>query len=269
MPKLSIITINLNNKQGLLQTIQSVREQTFTDFEYIVIDGASTDGSVEVITEYASLFSYSVSEPDTGVYHAMNKGILQATGEYCLFLNSGDCLYDSETLQKVFSQNFSEDIVYGDSMNGDIYCRYPEKLTPLYLFRKPLLHQATFIKRSLFNTYGLYNEQYNIVSDWEFFLKVLYKEKCSYKYLVNTPIVYFDMGGINNTQKERLELEKQEMLLQIYATAYDEYKAYDAMWADLQDAQQTIKKIGHIQNSWEYRIGRVLLWPVRKILNNG
>lgn len=265
MPKLSIITINRNNKQGLLQTITSVRKQTFIDFEYIVIDGASTDGSVEVIDEYTSLFSYSVSEPDTGVYHAMNKGILKATGVYCLFLNSGDYLYDSTTLQQIFSHNPTQDIIYGDSINGDIYCRYPERLTPLYLFRKPILHQASFIKRELFEKYGLYNESYKIVSDWEFFLKTLYKAQVSYLYIPNIPIVYFDMGGINNTQQQLLQDEKEQMLRSIFAEHYDEYKNYDTMWAELQDAQQRIKQIGHIQNSWEYRIGRVLLWPVRKI----
>lgn len=265
MPKLSIITINLNNAYGLQQTIKSVLKQTFTDFEYIIIDGASTDGSVGVIHDNNAMFSYSVSEPDSGVYHAMNKGILKATGEYCLFLNSGDCLYEATTLQQIFSHNPTQDIIYGDSINGDIYCKYPEVLTPLYLFRKPILHQASFIKRSLFNTFGLYNESFKIVSDWEFFLKTLYKAQVSYRYIPTIPIVRFDMGGINNTQQQLVQREKEQMLHSIYAEQYDEYKQYDTMWAELQQAQQTIKNIGHIQKTWEYRIGRIILWPIRRI----
>ncbi|MDA3883103.1 MAG: glycosyltransferase family 2 protein [Bacteroidales bacterium] len=263
--QLSIITINLNNAHGLQQTIQSVQKQIFPDFEYIIIDGASTDASLEVLEANKGMLTYCISEPDTGVYNAMNKGIQQATGEYCLFLNSGDCLCEANTLQNIFSHNPTQDIIYGDSLNGDIYCRYPEYLTPLYLFRKPVLHQASFIKRNLFDRFGLYNESYKIVSDWDFFLKTLYQAQVSYRYIPNIPIVRFDMGGINNTQQQLLAQEKEQMLRNIFAEKYDEYKRYDAMWAELQEAQEIIKKTGHIQYSLDYKIGNVLLWPVRKI----
>ncbi len=267
MPKVSIITINLNNLQGLIKTVQSVKNQVFTDFEYIVIDGGSTDGSYDYIASESALFSYSVSEADSGVYNAMNKGIQKATGEYCLFLNSGDYLYNSTTLQQIFEHKPTEDILYGDSINGDIYSKYPEIVTPLYLFRKPLLHQASFIKRSLFEQFGMYNESYKIVSDWEFFLKTLYQAKVSYKYIPNIPIVCFDMGGINNTQQELVAHEKEQLLRSVYAEQYEEYNTYNSMWTELQQAQQTIKKIGYIQNSWEYKIGRLLLTPIRWIQN--
>ena len=103
MPKLSIITINLNNAQGLEKTIKSVVSQTYSDYEYIIIDGASTDGSVDVIQEYRNKITYWVSEPDTGIYNAMNKGILKATGEYCQFLNSGDILVDNNVTERMLS----------------------------------------------------------------------------------------------------------------------------------------------------------------------
>ncbi|MDR2910496.1 MAG: glycosyltransferase [Bacteroidales bacterium] len=93
--KLSIITINLNNVAGLQKTIESVVKQTFTDYEYIVIDGGSTDGSADIIKQHANKITYWVSEPDKGIYNAMNKGIRVAKGEYCLFLNSGDWLINS------------------------------------------------------------------------------------------------------------------------------------------------------------------------------
>jgi acetyltransferase-like isoleucine patch superfamily enzyme len=124
--KLSIITINRNNAAGLRKTIESVVSQTYTDFEYIIIDGASTDDSVNIIKEYAEATLpcgeglgerlYWVSEPDKGIYNAMNKGILKANGEYCLFLNSGDWLYDNDVLNDVFSISPTEDIVYGNDV---------------------------------------------------------------------------------------------------------------------------------------------------------
>src|SRR5215213_3812369 len=100
MPQFSIISINLNNAEGLQKTFDSVFNQTFTDFEYIIIDGGSSDGSEEIIKENADKFSYWVSEKDDGIYDAMNKGIAKATGDYLLFLNSGDHLLDSSILQK-------------------------------------------------------------------------------------------------------------------------------------------------------------------------
>ena len=95
-----IITINYNNVDGLRKTINSVISQTFRDFEWIVIDGGSTDGSKDLINQYVEYFSYSISEPDSGVYNAMNKGIKVAHGEYFIFLNSGDYFYDKNVLEK-------------------------------------------------------------------------------------------------------------------------------------------------------------------------
>ena len=103
MPELSIITINLNNCAGLQKTLDSVFAQTFTDYEYLVIDGGSTDGSAELIKKQENKFVYCVSEKDNGIYHAMNKGIRKATGDYLLFLNSGDYLVNDEVLSNCSS----------------------------------------------------------------------------------------------------------------------------------------------------------------------
>ena len=111
MPKLSIITVNLNNREGLRKTAESVVSQTYKDYEWIVIDGGSTDGSKELIEQYAEHISYWVSEPDKGIYNAMNKGIRQAHGEYFLFLNSGDSLCDDDIVESFCVGNFKEDIV--------------------------------------------------------------------------------------------------------------------------------------------------------------
>ena len=111
--KYSIITVNYNNKDGLRKTIESVIHQTFRDFEFIVIDGGSTDGSAEVLKEYDAQIDYWVSEPDNGVYYAMNKGTRQAHGDYLNFMNSGDCLYDEKVLEHLSAKGLSADIIVG------------------------------------------------------------------------------------------------------------------------------------------------------------
>ena len=163
MPKLSIITINYNNAGGLEKTIQSVVSQTFTDYEYIVIDGSSNDGSVDCIKRYSDKISYSVSEKDKGIYNAQNKGIMAAKGMYCLFLNSGDYLFNEKVLEEVFSHKHNEDIIYGDMMIDDgsaelIYGKHPSDITFEFLIYTTLWHPVSFIKRELFNRFGLYNE---------------------------------------------------------------------------------------------------------------
>src|SRR5690348_17657794 len=109
MPKLSIITINLNNVKGLQKTMESVFAQTFTDYEYIIIDGGSTDGSVSEIKKHQNKLVYWISENDKGIYNAMNKGIVKANGEYILFMNSGDYLYTDNTIKEVFQKSNNED----------------------------------------------------------------------------------------------------------------------------------------------------------------
>ena len=111
--KLSIITVNLNNLEGLKRTYESVVCQTFTDYEWIVIDGGSTDGSREFIEQHQDKFAYWCSEPDKGIYNAMNKGIMRAKGEYLNFMNSGDCFASNDTLIRVLVDERNEDIIYG------------------------------------------------------------------------------------------------------------------------------------------------------------
>jgi glycosyltransferase involved in cell wall biosynthesis len=203
MYKLSIITINLNNAQGLRKTIESVVNQTYNDFEYIIIDGGSSDGSVELIKEYADKITYWVSEPDNGIYNAMNKGILKATGEYCLFLNSGDWLVDN-ILSLVFNNAINVDILYGNIIKqysikeSEIFkgCA-KEYLTLLDFMFDKISHQAAFIKRNLFLIFGFFDERFKIASDVLFFARVIIKENVTYKY-IDLNITNFDPYGIGN-----------------------------------------------------------------------
>lgn len=117
--KLSIITVNLNQADGLAKTLDSVREQSFRDFEHIVVDGGSTDGSLEVIRARADGLAFWASEPDAGIYAAMNKGLRRAQGEYVYLLNSGDRLYSPDTLERVFAhEERGEDLLYGNTVRA-------------------------------------------------------------------------------------------------------------------------------------------------------
>ena len=119
--KLSVITICYNDRNGLLKTLESVKSQSSHDFQYIVIDGASKDGSADLLTEYASVIDYSVSESDKGIYNAMNKGIREAKGEYCLFMNAGDTFYANDTVEKALPLLDGTDFLCGDT-----YCVFPD-----------------------------------------------------------------------------------------------------------------------------------------------
>lgn len=210
--KLSIITINYNNLNGLEKTIKSVLSQSFQDYEWIIIDGGSTDDSKELIANHQNKISYWISEPDKGIYNAMNKGIEKATGEYCQFLNSGDYYIDSDVLQKVFSNKELKDVNYGnqwciDDKGAIIEKRsYPDLMSLTFLFRSPLGHQASFIKTEIVKEH-LYKENYNISADRAFFLE-LYCAGCQF-YHIPLPIVYFDTEGIGSNPKTLQERRKQ------------------------------------------------------------
>lgn len=204
MPRLSIVTINKNNDKGLEKTIKSVWErQTFDNFEHIVIDGASSDNSVDVIRKYEMKITYWISELDEGIYDAMNKGIVKSKGDYLLFLNSGDWLED-DILAQVFNEDFNEDIVYANLYHyrkvDDIeLCIYPDKLTLPFILNYSLGHPSTFIKRELFKDM-LYEEKYRIISDWVFFIKQILLFNRTTKHL-NLAISYFNLYGISSDPK--------------------------------------------------------------------
>lgn len=215
MLKLSIITINRNNDVGLQKTIDSVVKQTFTDFEYIIIDGASTDGSVEVIKQYEDRVTYWISEPDQGIYNAMNKGIVKAKGEYCFFLNSGDCFISNHILEIISRDFHSQDIVSGFviGFEGDKKKEIhpPELFTLRFLFNQNIPHQAEFIKRTLFASIGLYNENLRILSDYEFNLKALLND-VSIKF-IDECISIVDLNGVSSSDASSDIIDKEQKII--------------------------------------------------------
>lgn len=225
--KLSIITINFNNRAGLQKTIDSVISQTYKDFEWIIIDGGSTDGSKELIEQYDKYITYWVSEPDKGIYNAMNKGIKVAKGEYLQFLNSGDCLYSSNTLDNVFKINRTADVLYGDiivSENNIIVAqrRFNFKLSLRFFIDDTLNHQASFCRKETFKN-EMYDEKYKMCSDRKHFIRLLLT--CAKFEYVGIPIVNYDNTGISSNQafKRKQHQERDLILKECLGNNLDDY----------------------------------------------
>lgn len=221
MTKLSVITINYNNKDGLKKTIESIVSQTYSDLEFIIIDGGSIDGSADVIKNYSDKIRYWVSEKDSGIYNAQNKGIKAAGGEYCLFLNSGDYLVDENVLKNVFSKKFTEDIIYGDMMvdwgSGKITLEKMHKRIGLYeMYTDTVWHPVSFIKRIIFEEFGGYDESYKIVADYEFFFKTIIVKKISTLH-IPIPIAVFAFNGLSSRpENKREEQEERQRVWKTY-----------------------------------------------------
>ena len=232
--KLSIVTINFNNAKNLEKTIQSVINQTSTDYEYIVIDGGSTDDSVKIIKRYNDKISYWVSEPDRGIYHAMNKGIEQAKGEYLFFLNSGDEFYNSSVLSDLQTFSLSNDFIYGDLMfikdEKETLYKFPEKLDFKFFFSSNIGHQCLFTKRSCFALKGNYDENLKILSDWKFLATGVCLEKLTYKYIRLT-IAKFYAGGISSNPENAsaINLEKETIYKECFPAFYEYYHYSDQL----------------------------------------
>lgn len=229
--KLSIITINYNNAEGLRKTLASVAAQTYRDIEHIIIDGGSTDGSVDVIKEYvfsnpdkAPFFKHMIcwiSEKDNGIYNAMNKGIRLATGSYIEILNSGDVLAAPDVTDRMVRELEKEEypvILYGNMLksydgetiiNKDTCGGAGATESFLYFYKGTLNHDCAYIRRDLFEKYGLYNEEMKICSDWEWYVKAIAigGEKAVY---TNIDVTIFDMNGISESYGKNAELIKKE-----------------------------------------------------------
>ena len=202
--KLSIITINYNNLEGLRKTIQSVLSQSFRDFEWIIVDGGSTDGSIDLLKQYQSNFTWWCSEKDNGVYNAMNKGIKHARGEYINFMNSGDVFAGRDTLSTVFNKDRKADILFGYMMcgslngvigNGNIM---KKNITKLDLFFDTFGHQSTYTRKSLFDKCGLFDESYTIAADHKFFANAIMNHNATTEFIPYKLSIYEGNGISGN-----------------------------------------------------------------------
>lgn len=224
MSLISIITINYNNLEGLKKTIQSVTNQTWQKFEYIVIDGGSTDGCAEYIKSQSDKIDYWVSEPDKGIYNAMNKGIVQAKGEYLLFLNSGDHLFNNYVLENNNQYLAENDLIYFnlnfvDGTESWIH-KYPERLFFSYFILDTLPHPSTFIKRKLFDITGFYNEDFKVVSDWKFFIESVCKHNCSYSRIDEILSTFYLDGISSKSENGKMIFDERQLVLKAGFSAF-------------------------------------------------
>ena len=208
---ITIVTINLNNKEGLKRTIESVVNQTFFDkVEYVIIDGGSTDGSVDVIKEYDDKIAYWCSEPDGGIFPAMNKSIEHINGDYVLYLNSGDILNKNNVIERVYGE-LDKDIVYGNEYkvnNRRTLATYPDKLTENFFKKSALPHQSTFIRTELLKQRG-YSEKWKVLGDWSWLRERIMVDKVSYKHL-NFPISDYDLNGFSTINQKLFFAERDK-----------------------------------------------------------
>ena len=263
---LSIITINRNNATGLEKTLRSIASQTCKDFEHVIVDGASTDDSVEIIRKYADSPEDRVkwiSEPDKGIYNAMNKGIGMASGDYIQILNSGDCLVSDDVTERMLAA--LKDSGYPSILYGNMLKDMPDgkvkrdksfagrDITFLGFYTGTLNHSPAYLRRNLFKKYGLYDENLKIVSDWKWYLQaiILGVEKPVY---TDIDITLFDMHGISETNLELRNKEKyQELHKMIPSTFLADYQA----WAFPIDQMKRLKR-----HPWAYK----LVWFIERCL---
>lgn len=258
----SVITINYNHVDGLRRTINSVVQQSCKDFEYIIIDGASTDGSIDAIKENQEHIDYWVSESDGGIYPAMNKGVKAAHGDYCIFMNSGDEFYSADVIKNIKNFNLEEDIVCGDICFGESNVSpNPDVVTMRTFYKHTLYHQASFIKTELLRCH-LYDESMRSAADWKFFMHELIFRNATYKHI---PIVIarFELGGISSVQSE---VSRNEVLNELKACFPErvlvDYEDYVFGITPYRKLVTTVEKIPKIRKML-YRINVFFL----KILN--
>ena len=262
--KLSIITINRNNAAGLEKTLKSVAAQTCKDFEHIIIDGASTDNSVEVIKHYVESTNNPspdthhhqikwISEPDKGIYNAMNKGIRMASGDYIEILNSGDSLCNEHVVEKMLKaleDSQYPSLLYGNmikvAFDGQVIGKSGRVEYSLrQYYSSTMNHDCCYIKRSLFDEYGLYDESLKIVSDWKWFLQAIGMGKVKPVY-ADIDVTLFDANGISETNLDLRNKERRQVLENVLPLAV--LADYDKHAFDM-DQMDRLRRHG-----WAYKI---------------
>lgn len=217
--KFSIITVCLNDRTGLVRTIQSVSSQSYKDFEFIIIDGGSTDGSADVIHANEDHVDYWVSESDNGIYDGMNKGVAASSGDYCIFLNSGDTFFSEDVLKNVVD-HLEGDIICGDAMlvGHGAFWRAPDVVDEhFWRQRNSICHQSVFIRTALLKD-TQYDTSLKIASDYKFFFYELVVERRIYK-RINITVCNYGCDGISSNH-ERSDAEKKRVIDEFVQKGY-------------------------------------------------
>jgi len=219
--KFSIITVCRNAADTIEETIKSVISQSYENYEFIIIDGKSSDKTGDIIKKYENYITKYISEKDSGIYDAMNKGVSFAHGDYVFFLNANDVFSKSTVLEEVAEKISvkNPDIIYGDILaiedDRNQVIKF-NKVTDWYLAQNTICHQATFSKKDLFEKYGDYDLKYKIAADYDWLLKMIYRNKIS-RWYIPLIITKFSMGGISSNQNYRdRAIEEHKMIRKKY-----------------------------------------------------
>lgn len=230
-PKVSVITVCYNADDFIEHAIKSVLEQTYKDIEYLIIDGNSDDNTVSIINKYKDKIDYFISEPDNGIYDAMNKGINAASGEILYFLNADDVFYDKyvvENVVKVFQQNKNIELIYGtiirkNSITNETLVKTHKKISKSSFISGSICQQGIFFRADNFEKYGLFDDTYRIVGDYEWELRTFYKYNIKRKYYPGVLAIFSD-GGISGSDNSPQLYEERRKVIKIYFTKLDIYK---------------------------------------------
>lgn len=265
-PKISIITVNLNNNKGLKRTIESVLIQENNNIEQIIIDGGSIDGSISTIEKFEIEFQKKgislkwYSEKDDGIYDAMNKGINIATGTYCYFLNSGDFFLTQEATKKFEELNSNAEFIYFNIMTNLRQITYPPRLTFLFFFRWTICHQAIFIRRSIFKEHGGFDTKYKLAADWVHLVENIALRNATYEH-INKTITFFQEDGISSMQASQIRIKKERALYlnsTIPSIIQNDYLNYISTLEEIQFYQSSklIQFVKKLQESKLYKTFR-------------
>ncbi len=229
--RLAIVTICFNDKEGLARTFASVFAQDMRDLQYVVIDGGSIDGSVQLIEAHADRIDKWTSEPDRGIYHAQNKGWYTADATFVLFLNAGDVLDAPDVIARTMPYLTDDvDIAYGDvrlsggARAGEVKM-HPERMTGGYLMKEVVAHASQFIRRSLLERHEGYDEQYRIAADYAFFAKAFWVQHARMR---KVPFVVsrFDMGGLSSDPTQEQAVADERVSIQRRYAPWIWFKVY-------------------------------------------
>ncbi len=254
MKKLSIITI-CYNEPNLEKTCESIVNQTWQDFEWIVVDGGSNEETQKIWDKYKHRIDKFVSEPDNGIYNACNKGIKLSNGQYLIFMNAGDCFYHKDILNlfNCFSGNNYSDIYYGQcectykkaNNQGDYISNYPSKLSKEFFILSNICTQGMFINKNIFEKYGLFNEQYRVCADYEKWLQLPIQTFLYFPVIVAN----YDLNGISSIKKTRdLTFTEKNSIRNRYYTekeilkAESIYKMQYSFWENIFSLKNTHNK---------------------------
>jgi glycosyltransferase involved in cell wall biosynthesis len=214
-PLVTIVTAVLNGQGTLERTIKSVIAQTCPDIEYIIVDGGSDDGTIDLLLKYDEHIDYWFSEPDKGIYDALNKGIALATGEWVYFIGADDALVNNEVIASVFTEKYQSRLVYGNVIHGNLDKKYGGEFTKKRLYFENICHQSIFYRRDIFELMGTFDTKYKLLADWAFNMRAFSMEDINPLYL-DIVIADYSLAGVSATMIDQAFTDDKFRLIRKY-----------------------------------------------------